>query len=152
MLARIILLVLNSPFKFIACDWRKAVKCGTLFPDPSEAVMCTIYVELYSASPRNTSGISLQLPLAYILHIHEIPKETPVHSLVLQAGMVSTSRERPIQSHRSGDESSGELYESSGAGRNTAQRLGRYGTGMDPCAKIGRPAHGSMSQSGWIEM
>ena len=40
----------------------------------------------------------------------------------------------------------------SGAGRNTAQRLGRYGRGMDPCAKICRPAHGSISQGELIEM
>ena len=37
-------------------------------------------------------------------------------------------------------------------GRNTAQRLGRYGRGMDPCAKICRPAHGSISQGELIEM
>ena len=37
-------------------------------------------------------------------------------------------------------------------GAITAQRLGRYGRGMDPCAKICRPAHGSMSQGEWIEM
>ena len=43
-------------------------------------------------------------------------------------------------------------YEASGYGRNTAQRLGRHGRGMDPCAKICRPAHGSMSQGEWIEM
>ena len=40
-----------------------------------------------------------------------------------------------MQGHRSGDESSGKLYEASGAWRNTAQRLGKYGRGMDPCAK-----------------
>ena len=28
----------------------------------------------------------------------------------------------------------------------------RYGRGMDPCAKICRPAHGSMSQGEWIEV
>ena len=37
-------------------------------------------------------------------------------------------------------------------GAKTAQRLGRYGRGMDPCTNIGRPAHGSMSQGEWIEM
>ena len=35
------------------------------------------------------------------------------------------------------DECSGQLYETSGAGRNTAQRLlGKYGRRMDLCAKI----------------
>ena len=28
---------------------------------------------------------------------------------------------------------------------NRAQRLGKYGRGVDPCAKIGRPVHGSVS-------
>ena len=37
---------------------------------------------------------------------------------------------------RSGDECSGKLYEASGAGRNTAQRLGKYRRRMDPCAKL----------------
>ena len=47
-------------------------------------------------------------------------------------------RESPIQDDRNGDECirSGKLYEASGAGRNTAQRLGKYGRRMDPCAKI----------------
>ena len=35
-----------------------------------------------------------------------------------------------------GNECSGKLYEASGAGRNIAQRLGKYGRRMDPCAKI----------------
>ena len=61
-------------------------------------------------------------------------------------------RESPIQGHRSGDESSGKLYEASGPWRNTAQGLGKYGRGMDLCAKVGRPEHGSMSQKEWIEM
>ena len=39
-----------------------------------------------------------------------------------------------------------------GAWRNTAQKVGRYRRGMDPCAEIERPAHGSMSQREWIEM
>ena len=38
-----------------------------------------------------------------------------------------SSRESPIQGDRNGDECSGMLYEASGAGRNTAQRLGKYG-------------------------
>ena len=46
------------------------------------------------------------------------------------------SRESPIQGDRNGDECSGKLYEASGAGRNTAQRLGKYGRRMDPCTKI----------------
>ena len=46
------------------------------------------------------------------------------------------TRESPIQGDRNGDECSGKLYEASGAGRNTAQRLGKYGRRMDPCAKI----------------
>ena len=46
------------------------------------------------------------------------------------------SRESPIQGNRSGDECSGKLYKASGAGRNTAQRLGKYGRRMDLCAKI----------------
>ena len=62
------------------------------------------------------------------------------------------SRESPIKGDRSGNERNEKEYEASGAGRNTAQRLGRYGRGMDPCAKICRPAHGSMSQGEWIEM
>ena len=45
-------------------------------------------------------------------------------------------RESPIQGDMNGDECSGKLYEASGAGRNTAQRLGKYGRRMDPCAKI----------------
>ena len=53
----------------------------------------------------------------------------------------SVPRESPIQGDRSGNERNGKKYEASGAGRNTAQRLGRYGRGMDPCAKICRPAH-----------
>ena len=61
-------------------------------------------------------------------------------------------RESPIQDNMSGDESSVKLYEASGAGRNTAQRLGEFGRGMGPCAKIGRPAHGSMSQREWIQL
>ena len=69
-----------------------------------------------------------------------------------EEGYFFVPRESPIQGHRSGDESSGKLYEASGAWRNTAHRLGKYGKGMDPCAKIGRPAHGSMSQREWIEM
>ena len=40
-------------------------------------------------------------------------------------------RESPIQGHTSGDESSGKLYEASGAWRNTAQGLGKYGRGME---------------------
>ena len=31
---------------------------------------------------------------------------------------------------------------------NSRINLGKYGRGVDPCAKIGRPAHGSMSQGG----
>ena len=46
------------------------------------------------------------------------------------------SRESLIQGDRNGDECSGKLYEASGAGRNTAQRLGKYGRRMDPCANI----------------
>ena len=45
-------------------------------------------------------------------------------------------RESQIQGDRSGDECSGTLYEASGAGRNTAQRLGKYRRRMDPCAKL----------------
>ena len=37
-------------------------------------------------------------------------------------------------------------------GATQRKRLGRYGRGMDPCAKICRPAHGSISQGEWIEM
>ena len=55
-------------------------------------------------------------------------------------------RESPIQGHRSGDESSGKLYKASGAWCNTAQRLGKYGRGMDPWSNIGRPAHRSVSE------
>ena len=49
---------------------------------------------------------------------------------------IQLPRESPIQGHRSGDECSGKLYEASCAGRNTAQRLGKYGRRIDPCAKI----------------
>ena len=45
-------------------------------------------------------------------------------------------RESPIQGDRNGDECSGKLYEASGAGGNTAQRLGKYGRRIDTCAKI----------------
>ena len=51
---------------------------------------------------------------------------------------IDGSRECPIQGDRSGDERSGKQNEASGAGRNSAQRLGRYGRGMNPCAKISR--------------
>ena len=57
--------------------------------------------------------------------------------MVLQKCLASSkTRESPIQGDRNGDECSGKLYEASGAGRNTAQRLGKYGRRMDPCAKI----------------
>ena len=32
------------------------------------------------------------------------------------------------------------------------QRKGKYGRGMDPCAKIGKRAHGSISQREWIDI
>ena len=56
--------------------------------------------------------------------------------LLLSMFMSELPRESPIQGDRNGDECSGKLYEASGAGRNTAQRLGKYGRRMDPCAKI----------------
>ena len=57
-------------------------------------------------------------------------------NLTLQRLVSPLSRKSPIQGDRSGDECSGKLYEASGAGRNTAQRLGKNGRRMDPCAKI----------------
>ena len=58
----------------------------------------------------------------------------PYYNFTILANI--TSRESPIQGDRNGDECSGKLYEASGAGRNTAQRLGKYGRRMDSCAKI----------------
>ena len=83
---------------------------------------------------------------------HKLLRFQPVAKSSFRNRFQLESRESPIQGHSSGDESSGRLYEASGAWRNTAQRLGKYGRGMDPCAKIGRPAHGYMSQREWIEM
>ena len=40
----------------------------------------------------------------------------------------------------------------SGAGRNRAQMLGKYSSGVDPCTKIRRPAHGSISQKKWFKV
>ena len=57
------------------------------------------------------------------------------YTCVYAAMSLTRTRESLIQGHRSGDECSGKLYEASGAGRRTAQRLGKYGRRMDPCAK-----------------
>ena len=63
-----------------------------------------------------------------------------------QSQNICSSRESPIQGDRNGDECSGKLYEASGAGRNTAQRLGKYGRRMDPCAKIEAGARTHVSE------
>ena len=81
-----------------------------------------------------------------------IYKEDIVTPKQIYRSCLQGPRESPIQGDRSGNERNGKKYEASGAGRNTAQRLGRYGRGMDPCAKICRPAHGSKSHGEWIEM
>ena len=40
-------------------------------------------------------------------------------------------------------------YEDSGTGSNRAQSLGEYGRGVDPCPKIGVPAHKSVSKGSY---